>query len=423
MDSSSSPKELDFAPSERPPWRTSTSLPETKDMLSQLLEWQTAAADWTPEQVEFVRTFGARKTVDFVLLSNQMEREGTQDHDSTEALVLAAMSAENSKSRSSSHSAVELATIQTYKALAWLFTKRTEMLLEAEGKTQEALFLTPSLISEAHKVLMADLIPNPGQFRQTEAYPSGSDFFYVSPHLIEAHIESLLDKYNSIVQHTELSGALVFKLAAWFLYHFLTIHPFSDGNGRLGRILANSILFLHVPFPVALKPRNTINSAFSEHMDDWREHYINAIVECRQDNKVPGSAHRPRDLAALFIQSVWHEWKSVTEALEFRSITSRGPLVMTNSHIKLDELALKVRRWNKECDTRLAASEILQQLNSRREDGEFSIVLSDGKKLMILDRTHVDTNQAHSHASSYRDLAENEFILKSHFSGPFDPKN
>jgi hypothetical protein len=162
------PKELDFAPSERPPWRADTLLPETTDMLSQISEWKRSAAGWTAEQIEFVRsTFNRREAVDFVLHSNQMEREGTQDSDSTAELVLAEMGAETSND-SISYSPAELATIQTYRAMALLFTRRTEMLLEARDNPQDYLYLTTSLIMEVHKVLMNGLVgSNAGELRQS----------------------------------------------------------------------------------------------------------------------------------------------------------------------------------------------------------------------------------------------------------------
>ena len=43
-------------------------------------------------------------------------------------------------------------------------------------------------------------------------------------------------------------------MAAWASHSFLVIHPFADGNGRMSRLIVNSLLiaFGEVPFPIVL---------------------------------------------------------------------------------------------------------------------------------------------------------------------------
>lgn len=46
------------------------------------------------------------------------------------------------------------------------------------------------------------------------------------------------------------------ELAAWAHGEFVRIHPFSDANGRIARLIANWVLFrLRVPCVVRLRPR------------------------------------------------------------------------------------------------------------------------------------------------------------------------
>ncbi|RXG62355.1 Fido domain-containing protein [Armadillidium vulgare] len=38
--------------------------------------------------------------------------------------------------------------------------------------------------------------------------------------------------------------SLYFICAAWILHKFVSLHPFADGNGRMGRLLASYCLYL-----------------------------------------------------------------------------------------------------------------------------------------------------------------------------------
>lgn len=236
-----------------------------------------------------------------------MEDEGTQDLDSTRDLVLAAMDSATKSTLTSK----ERATVQTFRCMKEMHERRVEMSKDAP-RSCESLCHTVPIIIDLHNTLMKDLIQNPGAFRTSEAFPGGSEeSLYLCPTLIESSLESLLDTYNKFVSVPELTLEKTLKVAAWFLNNFLAIHPFSDGNGRLARILTNSILFMHLLQPVPLRP--LVDDALS--MEARRAVYIQAIEACRSDNSSP-IAHRPSDLFAMLVESVWISIRDMLQAAE-----------------------------------------------------------------------------------------------------------
>ena len=78
---------------------------------------------------------------------------------------------------------------------------------------------------------------NAGRFRTNEVQIKGSD--HKPPHFndVELHIEELFKWVNrNTHKHTPLVSAAI-------LHHWLTwIHPFSDGNGRVSRLILNFYL-------------------------------------------------------------------------------------------------------------------------------------------------------------------------------------
>lgn len=59
------------------------------------------------------------------------------------------------------------------------------------------------------------------------------------PHLVNKEINELVDFTNEQILEGEIHPLL---LVANFIFEFLSIHPFQDGNGRASRILTNLFL-------------------------------------------------------------------------------------------------------------------------------------------------------------------------------------
>lgn len=73
-------------------------------------------------------------------------------------------------------------------------------------------------------------------------YPDGTQkviFNTTEPHLVESEMTDLIDWTNQKFQLNEIHPLVIVGL---FIYEFLSIHPFQDGNGRLSRLLTNLLL-------------------------------------------------------------------------------------------------------------------------------------------------------------------------------------
>ncbi len=64
-------------------------------------------------------------------------------------------------------------------------------------------------------------------------------FNTTEPHLVESEMNELIDWTNHQLEINEIHPLVII---AMFIYEFLSIHPFQDGNGRLSRLLTNLLL-------------------------------------------------------------------------------------------------------------------------------------------------------------------------------------
>ncbi len=102
--------------------------------------------------------------------------------------------------------------------------------------------LSKELILKIHKLvvqntLKPDLKDQIGKYRTLQVYIRGADWLPPKPGEVSKEMGYLLSWYS---KNKKKLHPLI--LAAYFHSAFETIHPFVDGNGRIGRLLMNLIL-------------------------------------------------------------------------------------------------------------------------------------------------------------------------------------
>ena len=103
-----------------------------------------------------------------------------------------------------------------------------------------------------------------GRFRQQGEYVRVGTHIAPAPEQVERLIEAILVEYSS-----DLDSYFLDKIARFHL-DFETIHPFCDGNGRLGRVIIN-FQFLRLGFPrliVRNSEKERYYRAFREYEDN-----------------------------------------------------------------------------------------------------------------------------------------------------------
>jgi len=94
---------------------------------------------------------------------------------------------------------------------------------------------------------------------------------YIAPHWNE--IKSAMDQIIEFVNKSKLNPV---ELAARAHYKFESIHPFGDGNGRIGRLLMNHILW-HADYPMLIieyKKRNFYYNAFPKGQETFVNYFL-----------------------------------------------------------------------------------------------------------------------------------------------------
>ena len=192
-----------------------------------------------------------------------------------------------------------------------------------EEKSELQGLVECSMLKECHKrILEAVELPNgntkPGKFsdkpRITEF--KGELYEYQNPKDMETAVGTLLDRHNSLLdsvksEPNEITRVYdLFKTCAVLLFELLDLHPFSDGNGRLCRLLCSYCLSVFTPFPTPI---------YNVWSDSSKDDYKQALVDARKSAK-----RHPESLTTMIIECNWYGWKEFFKALEDGESEKKG---------------------------------------------------------------------------------------------------
>lgn len=136
---------------------------------------------------------------------------------------------------------------------------------------------TEDLAKQMHIIIGADeLICDAGNYRTKPAKPARCDYEYANFGEIEERMKRLFKGTRTRLLD-DLSLEERVKLGAKFLSAFLDIHPFSNGNGRVSRLLLSYMLSSSCVVPITL---------FVEKGE--KDNYIRSLVESQSQNPTFG---------------------------------------------------------------------------------------------------------------------------------------
>ena len=143
----------------------------------------------------------------------------------------------------------------------------------------KALPVSTRLLKEAHKVLMQGVRgehKKPGAFRTSQNWIGGAtinDAVFVPP--VHTEINELMGELENFLHNSNIDVPVLIR-AAIAHYQFETIHPFLDGNGRIGRLLITLYL---VSSGVLTKPSLYLSDFFERHRTLYYDNINNVRVK------------------------------------------------------------------------------------------------------------------------------------------------
>jgi Fic family protein len=145
--------------------------------------------------------------------------------------------------------------------------------------------VTIPFIKKLHKIIMNKIdTESPGRFRRIDTIGiRGVDIAVCPAILIEDELQKIIENFYSSIKE----GSHPFEEAVTFHYGFETIHPFTDGNGRVGREILNHML-TRAGFPrliITKKDREKYLKSLQYGNQEKYEHMLSEFLEIFEDKR------------------------------------------------------------------------------------------------------------------------------------------